>query len=253
MLHYSDIFNPDTLNIFTDASIKKIDNETLGCPGAVCVITHNNGHNEYNDILDMAYYIERYATNNSSEIKAISLGITKALQYRHRFKTINLFSDSRICIQGLREWIFNWVNCINNNMMCNSSGEPVANQNTFASIVHTILANDLKINFYHQKGHVSINSKNSVDKAMKVFYDVNRLDIGIELMVILSNYNNFVDKITGDNLEEYTRFHMNKFSKEDTIIRFDMEKFASEKYMELTNANSRGYSYSKKPSSYGFF
>lgn len=249
MLQYKDIFNPETLNIFTDASIKKIGDETLGCPGVVCVITYYNGSN---DILDTAYYVERYATNNSSEIKAISLGVAKALQYRHRFKTINLFSDSRICIQGLREWIFNWVNCINNGMMCSSSGEPVANQNTFASIVHTILANDLKINFYHQKGHVSINSKSSVDKAMKVFYDVNRLDIGMELMVILSNYNNFVDKITGDNLEEYTRFHMKKFSKEDTVIRFDMSKFSTKDYMDLTNAKPRGYNY-KKPSSYGFF
>lgn len=249
MLHYSDIFNPDTLNIFTDASIKKISDETLGCPGAVCVITYQNGSN---DVLDMSYYVERYATNNSSEIKAISLGIAKALQYRHRFKNINLFSDSRICIQGLREWIFNWVNCINNNVMCNSSGEPVANQNTFASIVHTILSNNLRINFYHQKGHVSINSKSSVDKAMKVFYDVNRLDIGTELMVILSNYNNLVDKVTGDNLEEYNRFHINRFSKEDTVMKFDMSKFSTNDYMNLTNAKPRGYNYPKK-SSYGFF
>ena len=87
---------------------------------------------------------------------------------------------------------------------------------------------------------------------MKVFYDVNRLDIGMELMVILSNYNNFVDKITGDNLEEYTRFHMKKFSKEDTVIRFDMSKFSTKDYMDLTNAKPRGYNY-KKPSSYGFF
>ena len=32
-----DIFNPETLNIFTDASIKTLKDtgETLGCPGAV--------------------------------------------------------------------------------------------------------------------------------------------------------------------------------------------------------------------------
>ena len=42
MIQFNDIFNDNTLNIFTDASIKDLNNgETLGCPGAVCVCTVN--------------------------------------------------------------------------------------------------------------------------------------------------------------------------------------------------------------------
>lgn len=237
MINYKDIFNPDTLNIFTDASIKKLpDNETLGCPGALCVYTLNNGATS---ILDLACYIERYATNNSSEIKAISLGITKSLQYRHMFKKINLFSDSRICIQGIREWIFNWVNCINNGLMCNSSGEPVANQNTFASIANTIVTNNLNINFYHQKGHVKLSNDKAIENAIRVFKEVNKIDVSFNLMKELSVFNDFIDVRTGEELEEFTRTQIEPFSKYDIVMKFDMSNFDIYKYQQLINSKTK--------------
>lgn len=237
MLNYKDIFNPGTLNIFTDASIKKLpDGETLGCPGALCVYTLNNGQLS---ILDVACYIERYATNNSSEIKAISLGVAKALQYRNLFRTINLFSDSRICIQGIREWIFNWVNCINSGLMCSSSGEPVANQNTFASISSTIVSNNLNINFYHQKGHVKKSNDKAIENAMRVFKEVNKLDVSFELMKELSNFNDLIDVTTGVELEMLNLPLINPFTKQDVIMRFDMDNFDSYKYQELINSKTK--------------
>ena len=237
MINYKDIFAPGILNIFTDASIKKLpDGETLGCPGALCIYTLNNGSST---ILDLACYIERYATNNSSEIKAISLGVAKALQYRHMFNTINLFSDSRICIQGVREWIFNWINCINNGLMCSSSGEPVANQNTFASIVNTIIANNLNINFYHQKGHVKITNNKAIENAVRVFKDVNKIDVSFNLMKELSHFNDIIDVRTGEELEIFTRTQISPFSKQDVIMRFDMTHFDSHKYQQLINSKTK--------------
>lgn len=237
MLNYQDIFTPGTLNIFTDASIKKLpDGETLGCPGALCIYTLNNSSS---DILDLTCYIERYATNNSSEIKAISLGVAKALQYGYMFKTINLFSDSRICIQGIREWIFNWVNCINDGLMCSSSGEPVANQNTFASIASTIVANNLNINFYHQKGHVRISNNKAIENAMRVFKEVNKIDVSFNLMKTLSSFNDFIDVRTGEELEEFTRTQINPFTKQDVVMRFDMTNFDSHKYQQLINSKTK--------------
>lgn len=237
MLNYQDIFKPGNLNIFTDASIKKLpDGETLGCPGALCIYTLNNGMPE---ILDLTCYIERYATNNSSEIKAISLGVAKALQYRNYFQRINIFSDSRICIQGIREWIFNWVNCINNGLMCSSSGEPVANQNTFASIVNTIVCNNLNINFYHQKGHVKISNNKAIENAVKVFKDVNKLDVSFELMKELSNFNDIIDVRTGEELEEFSRIQISPFAKQDVVMRFDMCNFDSHRYQQLINSKAK--------------
>ena len=233
-----DIFNPETLNIFTDASIKTIKNidETLGCPGAICVGTNLNGSTY---IIDEAYFIERHATNNSSEIKAVSLGISKALQYRNNFKYINLFSDSMICIHGLREWLYNWLRCIYNGTMYSSSGKPVANQQTFASILNTIVMNNLYINLYHQKGHVSVINNDSLINAANVFKKTNFIqdDISLDLISLLSGYNNMVDIRTGEQLENFVSRpipYCNKFNKDSLVMGFDMVHFNVEKYKELT-------------------
>ena len=95
------LFNDRTLNIFTDASIVKIENETIGCAGNNIVAN--------NTIIDQPRLIYRNSTNNNSEIAAIHMAVVNALNYRHQFETINIFSDSKICIYGLREWIFNWI------------------------------------------------------------------------------------------------------------------------------------------------
>lgn len=229
-----DIFNTETLNIFTDASIKtiKTTNETLGCPGAICVATNPNGTNY---VLDEVYFIERYATNNSSEIKAVSLGVSKALQYRNNFKHINLFSDSMICIHGLREWLYNWLRCIYNGVMYSSSGKPVANQQTFASILNTIVMNNLQINLYHQKGHVSVINNSSLFNAANVFKKTNFIneDVTLDLISILSGFNNMVDIRTGEKLENCNVQPCNKFNKDSLVMGFDMMQFDVEKYKKL--------------------
>lgn len=198
-LMYRDIFNSDTLNIFTDASIVKLDNETVGCPGVVLVMTNENGENK---VINTHSYIVNHSTNNDSEIKAIRTGILCGLGYRNDFKRVNLFSDSNICIQGLRNWIFNWIHCINNNRMYSSSGMPVANQEVFMSIVHLIVNSGFEINLFHQKGHVMINSEKSLLKAQKSMIQSNKLsDLDMDLVIQLSIYNDMVDSMTKDHLK----------------------------------------------------
>lgn len=202
VLVYEDIFNKDTLNIFTDASILKIGNDTLGCPGVVVVRM-----NEYNmlEVIHASSYIIDHSTNNDSEIRAIYKGVQVALGYKNSFKKINLFSDSNICIQGLKNWIYGWVNCINNNVMYNSSGVPVANQETFLAIVNTIVNNNLNINLYHQKGHVKVNNEASLTKAKRSMMISNNLkDIDMNLVIQLSLYNDMVDINTKDMLKQYS-------------------------------------------------
>lgn len=201
ILKYSDIFNQDTLNIFTDASVMHVENETIGCPGVVIVATDING---IPYVLNTYSYINNHSTNNDSEIKAIYSGVLCGLGYRNNFKRINLFSDSNICIQGLKDWIFNWIYCIQDNTMYSSSGQPVANQMTFMAIVHTIVNSNFEINLFHQKGHVNINSQKSLDKAKNSMVKSNRVkDIDMDLVIQLSIYNDMVDKMTKKHLEDY--------------------------------------------------
>lgn len=201
ILKYGDIFNVDTLNIFTDASITKLEYETLGCPGVVLVRTDENGNNH---VINTHSYIVNHSTNNDSEIKAIRTGILCGLGYRNYFKRINLFSDSNICVQGLKDWIFNWMNCVVGKTMYSSSGMPVANQEVFMSIIHILANANLEINIYHQKGHVIINSDKSLNKAKNSMIRSNGLDdIDMNLVIQLSIYNDMVDRLTKDHLNIY--------------------------------------------------
>lgn len=213
ILRYNDIFNMDTLNIFTDASILKLEQETVGCPGVVMVTSDSNG---FNSILNTNSYIVNHSTNNDSEIKAIRTGILCGLGYKDNFKRINLFSDSNICVQGLKDWIFNWCNCVVDDVMYSSSGSPVANQEVFMSIIHIITNAEFELNIYHQKGHVMINSSKSLEKAKKSMLRSNRLDdMDMDLLTQLSIYNDMVDTLTKDHLRVY---YENNYSFKDKNV-----------------------------------
>ena len=54
------MFNYDTVNIFTDASIIKYPNETIGCAGAHIV----TGYDATSEILEQPRIIIRNSTNN---------------------------------------------------------------------------------------------------------------------------------------------------------------------------------------------
>lgn len=219
-LKYNDIFNKDTLNIFTDASIVKVSEETIGCPGVVMVAM-----NEQNmlEVIHTQEFIVNHSTNNDSEIRAIHAGILCGLGYINKFKNINLFSDSNICIQGLKDWIFNWINCINNNIMYSSSGMPVANQEVFLAIVNTIVNSNFKINLYHQKGHVNINNKSSLIKAKNSMLRSNKLDdIDMDLIIQLSVYNDMVDLLTKDLLKNYIMTYKYEERKKTMFVLSDL-------------------------------
>ena len=207
MLQVGDIFNKNTINIFADASVFKTGlikqdgkEYMITCPGMVAVATNPVEH----IIIDNACYVEP-GTNNSGEIKAIRLGIMAALKYRDCFQTINLFSDSGICMQGLRTWIKGWVNNQVDGILYSSSGSEVVNQTTFKNIIYDIIQNNLNINLYHQRGHVNINNIDSIKKAKNDFIKFNNLncDVDLNLITQISYFNNLVDDMTRKHLQAY--------------------------------------------------
>ena len=193
------VIDLDTLNIFCDASIQKdvfsLYKETVGCPGYICMTYDDNG---YPVILDEGFRILRHSTNNEAEITAILMGVEKAVQMRHQFKTINLFSDSRICIQSLRNWIFNWVNNRDKDgIMYGSGGNYVANQQIISKVVTTISINNLNINLWHQKGHVNTRLQSHIDNAKKLFMSENNVSgVSDEFIMKISYFNNKIDQDT---------------------------------------------------------
>lgn len=206
-MKYNDIFNSDTLNIFTDASTKKLIHnngyeETISSPGWCIVDT-----DDYNNINHIVFtQILRYSTNNHGEITAIEKGINSIATNSNKYKTINLFSDSKICILGLKEWIFDWISKSDTSRLIGSSGE-VSNQECFKRIINLICDRKIEINFYHQKGHVNVESQSSLINATNVFNTSNKVNVeDLELIKTISYFNDIVDKSTKDALNNCLEF-----------------------------------------------
>lgn len=225
------MFNDHTLNIFTDASIRKMpDGEVIGCAGANIIV----GSDAISGVIEQDTRIIRASTSNNSEINAVKLGIEKALKYRGpQFRTINLISDSKLCIYGLREWIFNWVGVsAGKEYLIGSTNQEVANQDVILNIIYMILDNQLSINFYHQKGHVTY-SQSSMNEAKQLFMSSNFLthDVDMELIKNISIANNAIDKLTRCIVTN------NSFGKiyPTSIIRYIYSPFDMLQYAKLIN------------------
>lgn len=212
---FNNIFNLYTINIFTDASVYQCDNgKFVSCPGAIAIKVFDN----IPYICDKYCYLSYDSTNNEGEIKAIRAGIHLAQKYRYSVPNINLFSDSNICISGLSEWMENWIKYSKNGVLYNSSNKEVINQENFINVMYDIVSSKLNINLYHQKGHVKMNNKESIEHARKVFKDINKLNPSYELIKKISEYNNYVDVMT----KQYIRHNldMQKTNKDyKSIVR----------------------------------
>lgn len=237
-MNIQDIFNENTINIFTDGSILNKDStgETIGCPGAILVRTNKR----YSYMDKETVEIVRNTTNNNTEIRAILLGLRLLygnLDFSKPLPRINLFSDSKICVFGLREWIYNWVNCNINGVMYNSSGVEVANQEIFKYIILMILKNNIPIKLYHQKGHVNVNSEKYINKAIQTFNVSNYCRTSdIELIVEISTYNNYIDNLTRDYLHKmnYEGHFREKHPDIINPLRFNLEQGNMSVYKKLT-------------------
>lgn len=154
------------LNVFADASI----NTKLGiaCAGAMLYDAETN-YQQYPNQTE--YIVQINATNNSAEILAICGAINLAYVnmcangYSVDSTIVNVFSDSKISLIGLREWLFDWVRRQSDaGVLYNSSGNVVANQVRFIDIVRMILDDRMNVRFIHQRGHVPVSKYNN--KAM---------------------------------------------------------------------------------------
>lgn len=185
------------INIFTDASIKHFPyyNYTVGCPGFIVFKDKDLIHP-----IETQYIMD--STNNESEIIAIFNALCYVLWNKENFKSedrINIFSDSKISVFGLREWYKGWITNMRNSILYNSSGKPVANSRFFIESMAMITCIDKKVNIYHCNGHIDIWNKSKVQKFMNTFRkenQCNRLLTPIERDFIIDG-NNLVDELTG--------------------------------------------------------
>ena len=189
------------INLFCDASIDL--NTKTACGGCVIVLQDEIGISE----IGRRLIIQQNATNNSSEILAIWIGVVEALKLRNQYPgaVFRLFSDSKISLYGLRDWMKNWIrNITPEGVLLSSSGEPVKNQQRFIEVFNLIVENNLKIELYHQRGHVN-EGKMSLNKARASFIKANKVTpeaVGMSIELI-SQFNSVVDNATRDAVYAY--------------------------------------------------
>ena len=193
------------INIFCDASIDT--DAHIACGG--CYIVMQNDDRTFVPLYHRLC-IQNNATNNSSEILAIYTGVMEAIKLRQTYPNaiFRLFSDSKISLYGLRDWIKNWIknsSLRGTNVLISSSGTPVANQQYFIKIFNVIVDNELCIEFYHQRGHVGESGGVSKEKARAQFIKANKVSpelMGIDIN-LLCQYNHIIDNLTRNAVRQY--------------------------------------------------
>jgi ribonuclease HI len=188
--------NDNTLNIFSDASIIGKTGNFTGCYGVVAVVGDN--------IIDRTYRIVSYTTSNNSEIKGIRAAFDIAMRYKDIYKNINIFSDSLISVNGIRNYINKWIIGADG-MLYTGSKKKVANQEIFIESYRILKELELSssiIRIYHQPGHVN-NDYNSLVRASKSFKKINSIKgkIDLNFMRYICTWNNYVDNTSRSMLK----------------------------------------------------
>jgi len=188
----------NAVNTYTDASIVKDPegNGFITCAGFVTVF--------HGEIIDSGTQIVSEATNNYGEIMAIYMGIQSLLKFKDYDTFLNLFSDSRISVLGLREWIYSWVKNMHPEtyILVNSSGTEVMNQEVFCNIVNYIVQNNTHLSLYHQRGHQDPTNVKDMEVVRESFLSQNNVALPDDIIREICYYNNMVDEMTRNILLE---------------------------------------------------
>lgn len=215
----------DAISVYTDASLIKVDKITSTCAGYALVY--------HNKILEEDRRILHNSTNNYGEIYAIYMGVQALLRYADTDCFLNLFSDSKISIDGLTSWISNWVRTQDSSgCLRSSSGAEVANQDIFKSIIGLIESSNIHLQMFHVLGHISVNKYNDLLKARATFKRENGVLLSEDIIREICIYNNYVDNMTRDFLM-YEKRRLKTYAKPNLVISRSIDEYTVNKYLNL--------------------
>ena len=191
------ICNPYTLNIFSDASTTTIKGITSGCYGAIAI--------NQNNMIDNLCKLSSDSTSNNCEIKALRSALCLADKYKHMYKYINIYADSLVSVDGIRNYIYNWRYDQATNMLYTKTGTPAGNQEVFVEcfmILNQIKAVNPNIRIFYQPGHMDPNKTKDRATANTKFKTFNGIKAPIDDNYIryICLYNNLIDNKTRNYL-----------------------------------------------------
>ena len=229
----------NAVNTYTDASIvTDRDGRFISCAGYITVF--------HGEVIDSGTKIVYNTTNNYGEILAIYMGIQSLLSFKEYDTFLNLFSDSKISIMGLREWIYGWLrnSGSNENFLVNSNGNLVSNQEIFCNIINYIVQNNTHLSLYHQKGHKDPSNVRDMEEVRKCFLQSNNVLLSDDIIREICYYNNMVDRMTRNVLKQTTSkpgFHPDNYKKPWYVARRVLNWDMMGEYKKLIEGEKYNY------------
>ena len=155
-----------SIDVYTDGSTNNYVDIPFGLAGCGVFIPEKLG---INDQVKVNQEITGIGIN-TTELLAIKLGlsiVSKILTEEQIQKTtVNLYSDSKNCINSLTKLYKTWIKNQNQGKWIKSNGEEVDNQDIYESILE-IKKSFLKVNFIHVNSHTGIEGNEEADKLAK--------------------------------------------------------------------------------------
>lgn len=193
-------FYKNAVNVFTDASVIKLQDQEGGdifvtAPGFVSVIDGN--------IVNSGVEVIHGGTNNYGELYAILMGIREIARYKDTDYFLNIFSDSKISISALREWIFGWHHRSDKRLR-GGSGSYVVNQELMLQCIQEVIKSGVHVSFFHVKGHCNPSNVDNMAVFKKTFImnDPKSLTgtVPDEILYEMATNNNVIDNMTREVL-----------------------------------------------------
>lgn len=209
----NEIFNRNTLNIFTDASVK-VGDRPVACTGYQSYINTS--------IVDTNTQYVETSSPDIAELNAIKMGILSAIRIKNsnpKVTSINLFSDSRNCILWLKE--ITWFNSTSSGVLKIPKNIYKEHKIYLLDIVDLIILNRLEINLYYIKGHYN---RDDLTKFKNSFVRINELSFTItdDLAALIVKNNTVVDNMVYTKLMDIPENRIQRTYPQVTTNRFNL-------------------------------
>lgn len=200
IMKHADLFNKNTMTVFTDASCIKIhpDDKKYLTSSAVQVYIADR-------IISSEVYLFKESTISIAELFAVYKGVLSAYQLlNENIQITHLFSDSSYSISGLTDWLKKWVYSGKDTVFYNSKSIDVANQQFYHAIISFINYYSFNIRFHKVRGHIDINIISEVEKAGHYINTNNYLfkenNLDENCIYTICKRNNLVDNLANSTL-----------------------------------------------------
>lgn len=233
-----ELFNPDSICIFTDSSFRKDKHlsQTIAIGTTAPAYCVYNG--DY--CIEQGFHILHNSTSQQGELYAMLLGVMVAYKYRN-YPHIRIFADNQNAVFSVREWIFKWVMETSNGRHTLGPDGRINNQDYIMDIIYTIISNNIYLEFYHIKGHVNIKDRESVLVAKDLFERSNPFVGRVDDATIyqLAMGNNAVDEYSTVMLRAHINDSEYDTSNMTPAVSIGYAPFDMHNYITLVNKGGK--------------